>query len=242
MSRPTLVALLVLAAGCNKGGPSPEYRAALAEHARLVNALGQDAAYLDPKMDELLAALEQVPKSSDDYFGAQALLTRIRLEKSRVASEESKLAAVRADVRAPAPALQPTGYRGPAPVGTRLPSAAPANSAPLPGVAPAVGAPAGNATRYYCRWQGSRRANETACRNDSDCSGATCIGGKCVKGQTRKEYTVAEVGGSQWSGCYAANAASMSEAQRACEASARGQAAENVSCSCSTSPSGSDCK
>jgi hypothetical protein len=103
-----LVLLLALGAACSKGGPSPEYRAALAEHARLVNALS-DAAYSDPQMDALETTLSNVPKSSDDHYGAQALLTKIRAERARVREEQVQLAAVRADVRAPAPALRPTG-------------------------------------------------------------------------------------------------------------------------------------
>lgn len=234
-----LLAALAVGAACRQGGPSPEYRAALAEHAKLVNALS-DAAYLDPKMAALEASLAKVPESSDDHFGAQALLAKIRSERARVEQEQAHLkTAVRADARAPVPDVRSPGFAArplAAPAAPR-PSGA---SAPL-GVAaplPSGSAPSGSPTRYYCQWQGSKRANETACRNDSDCGGGTCEGGRCVKGGTRAAYTVAEVGGSQWSGCYAANAESMAQAQRDCEASARAKSAENVSCSCSTNPGG----
>lgn len=231
-----LLTALALVAACRQGGPSREYREALAEHAKLVNALS-DSAYLDPKMEQLEAALARVPESSDDYFGAQALLTKIRTERARVAQEQSHLAAaVRADVRAPVESPRSTGWaRGPSPGPAPLPPGP--RPAPQLGAAPQGAASPGSATRYYCQWQGSRRANEKSCRNDSDCGGGTCEGGRCVKGGTRAAYTVAEVGGSQWSGCYSANAESMAQAQRDCEASARAKAAENVSCSCSTNPS-----
>jgi hypothetical protein len=80
------LALLVLAPGCKKPKPSPEYAEASGAYSTLTAKLGDDA-YADPEMTRIEGLLQSVPADSLDAAAAKELFGKIQAERKRVADE-----------------------------------------------------------------------------------------------------------------------------------------------------------
>ncbi len=79
-------ALVLLAQGCNRHKPSPEYEEASGSYSNLVARLGDDA-YADAEMDRIEGLLAKVPPASSDAKAASDLTATIASERKRVAAE-----------------------------------------------------------------------------------------------------------------------------------------------------------
>lgn len=89
--RGALPLMLLLAAGCSRPAPSPEYSSAREKHAAL---LAQDplGAASRPEMDEVLRLLDAVPEKSADAAAARELRDRIVAERDSDREEAARRA------------------------------------------------------------------------------------------------------------------------------------------------------
>jgi hypothetical protein len=109
---PALAAGLLLLAACSRPQPSPEYERARALWSEIVKARADDASQ-DPRADEVLALLAQVPSSSADATAAGEL--RGRIEGDRKARAEERERRERLVAQAGAPQEMPSGGSAVAP-------------------------------------------------------------------------------------------------------------------------------
>ena len=86
MNRALMVlSLALLATGCRKPLPSPDFIEASNRYTDLV-AVQSDAAYATGEMDAVVAQLTRVSEKSSDYASAHTLLDTIAKERTRVAA------------------------------------------------------------------------------------------------------------------------------------------------------------
>jgi len=138
--------LALLAAGCSRKEPSPEYTRA-SERFNKLYATELDDAYVDPAMHEVEALLERVPADSLDAQAAKTLLTRIRDGRAKIekttADREKALALARTPPTFTGGSVTPP----PPPPGTK-----PAGTVSAPDAGPPPAAPsAGMSVREFNR-------------------------------------------------------------------------------------------
>ena len=99
---------LVALAGCRNRGPDENYQQAAAIYQQLY-ATELDDAYVDPKMDEVVALLRKVNSHSSDAHAAEMMLGTIQRGREQLAKERAereKLSAAQGPV-VPAPNIDP---------------------------------------------------------------------------------------------------------------------------------------
>jgi hypothetical protein len=110
---PALAAVLLLAA-CSRPQPSPEYERARALWTEIVRVRADEASQ-DPRADEVLALLAQVPAASADAAAAGEL--RARIEADRKGRAEERERRERLVAQAGAHQAMPSTGSAPAPAG-----------------------------------------------------------------------------------------------------------------------------
>jgi hypothetical protein len=129
------LAVLLAVSGCRKESqPSSVYTQARSKLTALLEAKGEEG-YLDPRTDEVLALLGQVPADSSDAESAASLRQRIETERARLRQQRAEVESALAFARE-APSV-PAGAREEEPEAEEAPEAVDAGS-PHPGIGTTV--------------------------------------------------------------------------------------------------------
>ncbi|HET9599497.1 MAG TPA: hypothetical protein VFP65_28235 [Anaeromyxobacteraceae bacterium] len=126
---PAFAAGLLLVAACSRPQPSPEYERARALWTEIVKARADEASQ-DPRADEVLALLAQVPAASADATAAAELRTRIEADRKARAEEQARRE--RLVAQAGAPQEMPSGGSPQPAAGGGGPGASGEGAAPPP--------------------------------------------------------------------------------------------------------------
>lgn len=102
-----LLALVAVSACAKKKQPSAEFESASRDFSKLYGEKLDDA-FLDPQIEDIQARLERVPPESLDAQAAQALLTRIRDGRQRMAAQQAERERLTAEAAQPAPYTGPS--------------------------------------------------------------------------------------------------------------------------------------